>query len=78
VRQAIARAAGFGEQHAACLLATSPAPERGHQEPLSRGCLGRMPQQRMKPFAVQHIRHMVKKHRGVKPLERLCVDKSSS
>lgn len=76
MQQAIARAAGFGEQHAACLPATPPA--WGHQGPLSRGCLGRMPQLKLKPFTLRHIMHMAEKHRGVKPLEQLCVDKRSS
>lgn len=76
VQQAIARAAGCREQLAARLPATTPA--RGHQGPFSRGCLGMMPQLKLKPFALQHIMHMAEKHGGVKPLERLCVDKRSS
>ncbi len=61
------------------LLACQPLHQHGgHQGPLSRGCLGRMPQLKLKPFALQHIMHMAGKHGGVKPLERLCVDKRSS
>lgn len=76
VQQAIARAAGCGEQHATCLPAITPA--RGHQGPLSRGCLGRMPQLKLRPFSLLHIVHMAEKHGGVKPLEQLCVDKGAA
>lgn len=76
VQQAIARAAGCREQQAPRLPATTPA--QGHQGPLSRGCLGKMPQLKLKPFALRHTMHMAEKHGGVKPLEQLCVDKRSS
>lgn len=67
MQQAIARAAGCIEQQAA-----------SHKGPLSRGRLGRMPQLKLEPLPLQHIMHMAEKHRGVKPLEQLCVDKRSS
>lgn len=45
---------------------------RDHQGPLppARGCLGRMPQLKLRPFALQHIMHTAGNHRGVKPLVR--------
>ncbi len=76
MRQAIARAAGCREQQAARLPNTTPV--RGRQGPLSRGCLGKMPHLKPKPFALPHVMHMAEKHRGVKPLEQLCVDKRAA
>lgn len=70
VRQTIVRAVGCGEKCAASLPASQPIHQHGgHQRPLSRVCLGKMPQVQVRPpcFATQNA-HGCEAERQMKPL----------
>lgn len=57
----------------------APPPARGTQgAPLRRLPGQDATTKKWNLFSLQHIVHMAGKHRGVKPLEQLCVDKRSS